>query len=447
MERRYDVLECIGKGSFGDVHKGRDTVTGEDVAIKIVDLEESEDEIEDIQREIAVLAQCRSPYVTKYIGCQLVPETSKLYIIMEHMAGGSVADLLADGPLDEPSIVTVLKGILNALLYLHGEKKIHRDVKAANILLSAGGDVKVADFGVSGQLTHTVGRKRNTFTGTPFWMAPEVIQGANGYDQSADIWSLGITAIEMALGDPPFADLHPMRVLFLIPKNPPPTLEGPFSPAFKDFIAACLQKDPDCRPSATQLLEHPFLLEYAAHEGLLVLKQRVAARRPGRHLHGDNLTFSTIHTSGQARPSAYPTWNFGPPDSKGPEGALGRDSRAGPQQELSAWQNTGDGTGRGGGRETKGSGTLHGNPGLMNGDRYTTPSDQGAAAGIQDIPRSELDTKSGASATPRGDPGLTDSNPGVLRGDPGGIDSKPGAACSDMGVAHSHPGGARGGPS
>nr|XP_054102356.1 serine/threonine-protein kinase 3 isoform X3 [Callithrix jacchus] len=255
-EEVFDVLEKLGEGSYGSVFKAIHKESGQVVAIKQVPVES---DLQEIIKEISIMQQCDSPYVVKYYGSYF--KNTDLWIVMEYCGAGSVSDIirLRNKTLTEDEIATILKSTLKGLEYLHFMRKIHRDIKAGNILLNTEGHAKLADFGVAGQLTDTMA-KRNTVIGTPFWMAPEVIQEI-GYNCVADIWSLGITSIEMAEGKPPYADIHPMRAIFMIPTNPPPTFRKPelWSDDFTDFVKKCLVKNPEQRATATQLLQHPFI--------------------------------------------------------------------------------------------------------------------------------------------------------------------------------------------
>ncbi|KAI8899349.1 kinase-like domain-containing protein [Globomyces pollinis-pini] len=251
----YTLYERIGKGSFGQVFRGVQNSSGLVVAIKVLDMDTDEDDIADIRKEIAILSTCDSPLVTRYHKSLLIG--TKLWLVMDYAAGGSVRNLLKSGVIPENAVAVISHQVTLALIYLHKTAHIiHRDIKAANVLLTEAGNIKLCDFGVSGQMTLT--SRRNSFVGTPYWMAPEIIQRAH-YGVKADIWSLGITVIEMATGNPPFADQDPRRALFLIPRSRPPKLSGNFSTSMKDFISTCLKEDPDDRPNTEDLLKCKFI--------------------------------------------------------------------------------------------------------------------------------------------------------------------------------------------
>nr|CAD2152603.1 unnamed protein product [Meloidogyne enterolobii] len=266
----FDIVSKVGEGSYGSVHKALHKSSGRSLAIKMVPVDT---DLQEIIKEITIMQQCDSRHVVKYYGSYF--KNSDLWIVMEYCGAGSVSDImrLRRKTLDEFEISAILKDTLLGLFYLHGMKKIHRDIKAGNILLNMDGNAKLADFGVAGQITDTMA-KRNTVIGTPFWMAPELIQEV-GYDMKADIWSLGITAIEMAEGRPPHAEIHPMRAIFMIPTKPPPTLKVPqdWSPSFLDLISKCLVKNPEERTTAKCLLEHEFI---KSAKGAKVLREMIA---------------------------------------------------------------------------------------------------------------------------------------------------------------------------
>jgi len=280
-EKDFQMLEKLGEGSYGSVWKAIHKQTSTIVAIKRVGID---NDLEDIMKEIDFMKGCRSPYIVIYFGSYF--KDNELWIVMEYCGAGSVCDIMkiCDKTLSEEQIAIICKDVLLGLAYLHSMRKIHRDIKAGNILLNSKGASKLADFGVSGQLSDTMA-KRQTVIGTPFWMAPEVIQEV-GYDVKADIWSLGITCIEMAESKPPYSNIHPMRAIFMIPSRPPPRLTEPdkWSKEFNDFVAKALTKSPDQRPSAQELLDHPFLLKGKSHTILqpLMDQQEQVISRIGR---------------------------------------------------------------------------------------------------------------------------------------------------------------------
>ncbi|XP_060621081.2 serine/threonine-protein kinase 10 isoform X1 [Anolis sagrei] len=268
----WEILGELGDGAFGKVYKARNRETGALAAAKVIDTK-SEDELEDYMVEIEILATCDHPYIVKLLGAFY--HDSKLWIMIEFCPGGAVdATMLElDRGLTEPQIQVVCRQMLEALNYLHSKRIIHRDLKAGNVLLTLDGDIKLADFGVSAKNMKTF-QKRDSFIGTPYWMAPEVVMCETmkdtPYDYKADIWSLGITLIEMAQIEPPHHELNPMRVLLKIAKSDPPMLSFPskWSPHFKDFLKIALDKNPETRPSAAQLLEHSFVSKVTSNRAL-----------------------------------------------------------------------------------------------------------------------------------------------------------------------------------
>lgn len=277
----YEMQQAIGYGSSATVYAATYRPLGKQVAIKLIDLDLFErNQIDELRRELQIMTLSRHPNVLPVYASYV--SGHHLHIVTPFISVGSCLDLLRGAfpqGMEEQAIATILKQVLQGMDYLHKNGHIHRDIKAGNILLDGDGSVYLADFGVSSSLNENGGRTRKTFVGTPIFIAPEVISpsstGKGGYDYKADIWSFGITALELANGQPPYAEFPPLKVLMMTMQRDPPTLQrdqckNKYTRQFQHMIEQCLIKDPTKRQSADKLIEHPFFRQQARKKEFLV---------------------------------------------------------------------------------------------------------------------------------------------------------------------------------